>query len=231
MDNNNSYAQSTARQVDAGLRAHMQTIYNRMSLGVLITAVTAWFVASSPALLQLFLGGPQAYVVMLAPLAIIWFGFRPDRMSSKQLMMAFIGLSIVYGISFSVIAVVAEVGTIARAFFVSAGMFAGLSIYGYTTKKDLSGMGTFLVMGIWGLVIASLLNIFFQSTMMQNVIAGVGIVAFSGITVWKTQELKNMYSPSYGDELNSRIAWSGALTLYISFIALFQYIMHFMNQR
>ena len=227
----NSFAQSRGTSVDAGLRAHMLTIYNRMSLGVLITAITAWFVSSSPMLMKLFLGGPQMYVVIFAPLAIIWFGFRPDKMSSKQLAMSFVGLSILYGITFSTIAFMADVGTIARAFFVATGMFAGLSIFGYTTKKNLSALGSFCVMGIWGLLIASVIGIFFPSSLMQNMIAGLGIVAFSGITAWKTQELKDMYSPHYGDEINSRISWSGALTLYISFIALFQYILHFMNSR
>lgn len=230
-ENRNTYAQSRETTYDAGLRRHMQNIYNRMTVGVLITAITSFLVSSSPMLLKMFLGGPQAYIVMFAPILVLWFGFRPDRMNSKQLMMAFGAISVLYGISFSVIFLAFAGETIARAFFVATGMFAGLSIYGYTTKKDLTALGTFAIMGVWGIFIASILNMFFHSPVMQNVIAGVGIVAFSGITAWKTQALKEMYSASYGDEMNSRIAWSGALTLYISFIALFQYILHFMNQR
>jgi len=217
--------------IDAGLRSHMQSVYNRMTMGVLITALTAWIVASVPALQALLMGGPQAYIFIFAPLAIIWFGFNPQTMSSGKLKISFIALSVVYGITFSVIAMIADVGSIARAFFVATGMFAGLSIYGYTTKKNLDALGSFAVMGIWGILIASIIALFWPSEMLQNVIAGVGIVAFSGITAWQTQSMKEMYHPSAGEEANSRMAWSAALTLYISFIALFQYILHFMSQR
>lgn len=227
---------STARtregtDIDAGLRNHMQSVYNRMTMGVFITAVTAWLVSSIPALQVALMGGPQAYIFLFAPLVIMCFGFNPMTMSSSKLKLSFIALSVVYGITFSVIAVIADVGTIARAFFVATGMFAGLSIFGYTTKKNLDALGSFCVMGVWGILIASIIGIFFQSPMMQNIIAGVGIIAFSGITAWQTQSMKEMYHPSAGEEANSRMAWSAALTLYISFIALFQYILHFMNQR
>lgn len=231
--NNSRYslAQSRERSIDEGLKSHMQRVYNRMTMGVLVTALTSWVVSSSPALLKLFLGGPQAYIIMFAPLAVLWFGFRPERMSSKTLMLSFIGLCVLYGISFSVIFIAFAGETIARAFFVATAMFAGLSIFGYTTKKDLTALGTFAIMGIWGILIASILNIFFASPMMQNMIAGIGIIAFSGVTAWQTQATRQMYSASHGDEMNSRMAWSAALNLYISFIALFQYILHFMNQR
>lgn len=232
IDNNPSTQTAQTRSTttyDAGLHRHMQNIYNRMAVGVLVTALTAWAVASTPALFSLFFGGPQIYVVIFAPLAIVWFGFNPMRMSSQKLMLSFLAISVLYGISFSAIAMVVAQETIARAFFVAAAMFAGLSIYGYTTKKNLDGMGAMMVMGIWGILIASVLNMFFQSSGMQNVIAGLGIIAFSGITAWQTQSMKEMYSPSSGEEANSRMAWSAALTLYISFIALFQYILHFMN--
>ena len=232
------YQNSTVRtrEVDEGLRQHMNNIYAKMTAGVLVTAITAMVVGSSPFLLNLFLGGPQAFVVMLAPLAIIWFGFRPDRMKASQLRLTFFGLSVLYGISFATIAVMASADAafgvaVAKAFFVATAMFAGLSIFGYTTKKDLSAMGTFIVMGIIGLVAASVMNLFFQNAMMQNVIAGVGIVLFSGVTVWQTQMMKDMYNPSMGKEMSERMGWAAALNLYISFIAMFQYILHFMSQR
>ena len=227
--------QSTTR-MDAGLRKHMNNIYARMSGGVLITALVALVVGSSPALLQLFLGGPQRYIVMFAPLAIIWFGFRPEKMKASQLKMAFFGLAIVYGISFAAIAAIATADpafavAVAKSFFIATAMFAGLSILGYTTKKDLSGMQTFLSMGIIGLVAFSVMSIFFQSTMMSNLIAGAGILLFSGLTVWQTQAMKQMYSPDMPAELASRMGWAAALNLYISFIAMFQYILHFMSNR
>jgi FtsH-binding integral membrane protein len=226
----------TKTEINEGLRKHMNNIYAKMSLGVLVTAIVALVVGSSPLLLNLFLGGPQRYIVMLAPLAIIWFGFRPEKMKASQLQLAFFGLATVYGISFAAIAAVATADAsfaiaVAKAFFVATAMFAGLSIFGYTTKKDLSGMQTFLGMGIIGLVVVGLMNIFFQSSMLANLIAGAGILLFSGLTVWQTQDMKRMYNPNLPAEMAARMAWAAALNLYISFIAMFQYILHFMNQR
>lgn len=227
---------SASREMDAGLRKHMNNIYARMSGGVLVTALVALVVGTSPFLLNLFLGGPQRYIVIFAPLAIIWFGFRPEKMKSSQLMMAFYGVAVVYGISFAAIAALATNNpafaiSVAKAFFIATSMFAGLSIIGYSTKKDLSGMQTFLSMGIIGLVGFGVMNIFFQSSMMSNLIAGAGILLFSGLTVWQTQDMKRMYSPNMPAELAGRMGWAAALNLYISFIAMFQYILHFMNQR
>jgi FtsH-binding integral membrane protein len=237
-----SRAGTQARTYDAGLRAHMGRVYNRMALGVLVTALTSYLVASSQTLLLLFLGGPQAIVVALAPVAVLWFGFRPETMSSSKLRISFFLISALYGISFSAIAAMAAndaafAADVARAFFIATGMFAGLSVFGYTTKKDLTALGTFAIMGIFGVFFLSLINIGFSfftdmdMTFMSNVIAGIGIVAFAGLTAWQTQATKEMFNPAYGDEANSRMAWSSALTLYISFIAMFQYILHFLNQR
>lgn len=221
---------------DAGLRAHMQSVYNRMTAGVLITALTSWLVSNSPALMQFFLGGPQMYVVMLAPLAILWFGFRPEKMSPSQLMLSFGLLSVVYGISFSVIFLVYTKTAIAQAFFMATALFAGLSVFGYVTKKNLDALGTFAVMGVWGVFILSIGTMIAGAmgadiTMMQTVISGIGLLAFSGITAWQTQTTKEMYHPSHGDDANSRMAWAAALNLYVSFIAIFQYILHLMNSR
>lgn len=217
---------------DAGLQAHMQMIYNRMTMGVLVTAVTAFLVSSVPALLALFMGGPQAYIVMFAPLAIIWFGFNPMTMSADKLRLSFFAISVLYGISFSVIALVFTGEEIFRAFFVATGMFAGLSIFGYTTKKNLAGLASFAVMGVIGVLVMSILNMFiFKSAALFDLISAIGIIAFAGITAWQTQSMKEMYSPAHGAEGNSRMAWSAALTLYISFIALFQHILHLMSQR
>jgi FtsH-binding integral membrane protein len=222
--------------MNAGLRKHMNSIYAKMAGGVFVTALVALAVGSSDQLLNLFLGGPQRYVVMFAPLAIIWFGFRPETMSASKLKLAFYGVAIVYGISFAAIAAVATSNpafavTVAKAFFVATAMFAGLSILGYTTKKDLSGMRTFLSMGIIGLIALSVINIFTQSTLLGNLIAGAGILLFSGLTVHQTQQMKQMYHPNTAPEMAARYAWAAALNLYISFIAMFQYILHFMNQR
>jgi FtsH-binding integral membrane protein len=222
---------TAASGVDAGLRDHMQRIYNRMTLGVFVTALTSWFVANTPALLQFFFSGPQVYLVMFAPLAVIWFGFNPMTMPASRLRVSFLILSVLYGISFAVIFLAFTHESIARAFFITAGMFAGLSIYGYTTRKNLDSMGSLAVMGIWGVFFLALLNIFVHSTLMQNVISGMSILAFSGLVAWQTQTMKEMYNPSYGDEGNSRMAWAAALNLYVSFIALFQQILYLTSNR
>lgn len=222
---------SQASTFDAGLKAHMQRIYNRMTMGVLITAVVAYFVGNSQTLLTLFLGGPQAFVVMLAPLAVVWFGFNPAKMSSNGMRNAFILLSALYGISFAAIFQVFTGESIARAFFIATGMFAGLSIYGYTTKKSLSGLASFAMMGIWGALILGLINIFVQSSAMGNIVSVISIIAFAGMTAWETQNMKEIYSPRADAEMISRMSWLGSLNLYISFVAMFQSILHLLGNR
>lgn len=226
-----SRAGSRSTVVDAGLREHMLRIYNRMSVGVLVTALVSYFVGSSPELMQAMLGGPQRWIFILAPLAIVWFGFNPAKMSSSAMRIAFMALSVAYGVSFSAIFAIFTGESIAKAFFVAASMFAGLSLFGYTTKKDLTGMGSFMIMGMWGLLILGLINIFVESSLMSNVISAVGIIVFAGLTAWETQNLKEMYSPRMDPEIASRLSWIGALNLYISFIAMFQHVLHFMGNR
>ena len=224
-----SSSQSTT--FDAGLRAHMSRIYNRMTLGVLVTAVIAYFVGNSEELLTLFLGGPQKWVVILAPLAIVFFGFNPAKMSSKGMSISFFLLSALYGISFASIFAIFTGESIASAFFIATAMFAGLSIVGYTTKKNLDGMGSFAIMGIWGVLILGLINIFIGSSVMGNIINVVSIIAFAGLTAWETQRMKEMYSPRADAEIMSRMSWLGALNLYISFVAMFQSILSLMGNR
>lgn len=222
---------SQAVGFDAGLKAHMARIYNRMTLGVLVTAVISYFVGNSPELLQLFLGGPQKWVVMLAPLAIVFFGFNPAKMSSKGMSVSFFLLSALYGISFAAIFAVFTGESIAKAFFIATSMFAGLSVFGYTTKKNLDGVGSFAVMGVWGVLILGLINIFVGSSLMGNLISVVSIIAFAGITAWETQRMKEMYSARADAEMMSRMSWLAALNLYISFVAMFQNILHLMGNR
>ena len=239
MSDNFGYQQPSVQRagvnVDAGLKAHMQSIYNRMTAGVLITALTAWLVSNSPMLLNFFLGGPQMYIVIFAPLAVLWFGFRPDRMTSKQLMASFGVLSVLYGISFATIFLIYTQSSIAQAFFMATALFAGLSIFGYVTKKNLDALGTFAIMGIMGVFIVSIGTMIasafgVQTGMMQTIISAVGLLAFSGLTAYRTQTMKEMYRAGSADA-NSRMAWAAALDLYISFIAMFQYILHLLGNR
>ena len=229
-------SRGSAVSYDEGLRAHMQRVYNRMTTGVLVTGIVSWFVGNSPALLSFFFSGPQKWIVMLAPLAVVMFGFRPDRMSPAQLQLSFIVLSVLYGISFGTIFAVFTDASIAQVFFMATALFAGLSIFGYVTKKNLSGMGTFLVMAMIGLLVVSLgtagaaafgMNV----SGLQPIIAGAGLLIFSGLTAYETQQTKEMYHASHGDDANSRMAWAAALNLYVSFIAIFQYLLQFMGQR
>ena len=178
--------------LDIGLRNHMQRIYNRMTVGVLITALVSFYVGHNEELLKMIFQTPLKWVVMLAPLGIVMFGFNPARMQASALRLSFFALSVLYGVSFGAIFAVFTGESIAKAFFVAAGMFAGVSLFGYTTKKDLSGLGSFAVMGIFGVLILSVVNIFMQNSMMSNVIAGVGIIAFAGMTAWETQRMKEM---------------------------------------
>ena len=144
---------------DAGLKAHMSRIYNRMTLGVLVTAVVSYFVGNSPELLAMVTGGPQMWIIALAPLAIVFFGFNPAKMSAQGMSISFFALSVLYGLSFAVIFRVFTGESIASAFFIATSMFAGLSIAGYTTKKNLDGVGSFAIMGVWGALILGLINI------------------------------------------------------------------------
>jgi FtsH-binding integral membrane protein len=221
---------TSAVSYDAGLRSHMNRVYARMSFGVFLSAVVSIFMANSPELMKLFLSGPQAYVVMFAPVAIVFFGFNPAKMSSNTLRLSFIAISVLYGISFSAIFFMYNVGDITRAFLLATIMFSGLSIFGYTTKRDLGPMATFLFMGVIGVFAMSILNgFFFKSEGMADIISLVSIVAFSGITAWETQNMKLMYNAANGEEGNSRIAWSGALSLYISFVAIFMNLLRLMG--
>lgn len=223
-------------QIDEGLRNYMNGIYARMAAGVLVTAIMAFAVGSTPALFNLVMGGPQAYIFIFAPMAVMWFGFNPVTMSPAKLQGAFFLISALYGISFSGIAVMATqqpgfIYDVARAFFIAMGMFAGASVYGYVTKRNLSGMKQFLMMGIWGVLILGIMSIFIKSSGFSMMISAIAIPIYAGLTVWKTQELKNMYLAYNSQGSLDKVAWAGALTLYISFIAMFMHILNLLSAR
>lgn len=224
--------------VDAGLKAHMQAVYNRMTMGLAITAVVAYIAGHSMGILQIITNPVVSLVLALSPLALIWFGFRPDRMEARKLQATFVLLSVLYGLSFATIFLVYIPADIVRALLMTTIMFAGLSIYGYTTKRDLGPIGVFCVMGMFGLLAFSLLamlgaafNLVEVSSGINNVISIATIVIFAGLTAFETQQTKEMYNPAHGTEGNSRLAWMAALNLYISFIALFQSLLQLMGNR
>lgn len=223
-------AQAEAAQIDVGLRQYMLKVYNYMASGVALTGIVAMLVASSPAALQLIFGTPMKWVVLLAPVGMVFFlAFRINHMKASTAQAVFWVYAGLMGASLASIFVVYTGTSIARTFFISAAAFAGLSLWGYTTKKDLSAFGTFLIMGLIGLIVASLVNMFLQSSMMQFVISAAGVLIFAGLTAWDTQKIKEMYWEGDGHEIAAKKSVMGALTLYMDFINLFLFMLRFLG--
>mgnify|MGYP001799395840 FL=1 len=246
-------SQTQAAQIDAGLRAHMNKVYGTMSVGMLITALAAWAIAglsitTVPNEFQIgadkyltSLGytlfvSPLKWVIMFSPLAFIFFGWGAlmRRGSAATVQLGFFVFAAVIGISMGTIFMIYTPYSIAQTFIVTSIAFAGLSLWGYTTKKNLSGMGTFLMMGVIGLIIAMVINIFLQSPAMMYAISMIGILIFAGLTAYYTQDIKNTYimHASHGDqEWLDKAAYDGALSLYIAFLNMFQFLLMFMGQQ
>lgn len=217
---------------DEGLRRHMLRVYNFMVGGLGVTGLVALLVASTPALSTLIFGTPLKWVVMLAPLGFIMvLSWRFERMSASALQGLFWAFCGVMGLSMASIFLVFTGASVARVFFITAAMFAGMSLWGYTTRADLSKMGSFLMMGLIGIVIAGLVNIFVGSSALQFAISVIGVVIFTGLTAYDTQRIKEEYAEGYGREANSKLAVMGALSLYLNFINLFQMLLQLMGQR
>lgn len=217
---------------DEGLRKHMLRVYNFMTLGLGVTGLVAFLVASTPALYVPIFGSPLKWVVMLAPLAfVLVLSWRFDRMSSGALQGLFWAFCAVMGLSMASVFLVFTGASVARVFFITAAMFAATSLWGYTTKTDLSRMGSFLMMGLVGIVIAGLVNIFIGSSALQFAISVIGVVVFTGLTAYDTQAIKEQYAEHWGEEANAKLAVMGALSLYLNFINLFQMLLHLMGQR
>ncbi len=220
---------------DAGLNAFFRQVYNTMTIGLVFTGLVSWIVAHSPALLNFFYGTPlMSIVVTLAPLGFLFFGFTPRRiysMSAAGMAGMFYAFSGVFGISLAYIFMAYSGESIARVFFITAATFASMSIYGYTTKKDLSSFTSLLMMGLWGVFLAFLVNLFLHSSMLNFVASAIGVLVYTGLVAWDTQRLKETYSSAGGGEANSKLAIMGALSLYINFITLFQLLLSFMGNR
>ncbi len=228
---------AVAADFDAGLRAHMLSVYNYMISGVLLTGMVALAMAYTGAVSALFhplTGAPSilGWAVMLAPLAFVFLlGFRIQSMSEGKAQTLFWAFSAVMGLSMSTIFLRYTGTSIATTFFATAAAFAGLSLYGYTTKRDLSGLGTFLIMGVVGLLVAMLLNLFLGSPALAFVISAVGVLIFAGLTAYDTQKIKEMYAYVAGTEMAGKSAIMGALSLYLDFINMFSFLLNFLGQR
>lgn len=231
---NQAPAYATGVNVDAGLQAFMQRVYNTMGIGLAVTGIVAFFVSQSEAAMQTIFGTPLQWVVIFAPLAYLFLGLTPRRiagMAAPTVKMHFVIFSGLMGLSMSALFAVYTGESIAKVFFITAATFAATSIYGYTTKRNLAGMGSFLLMGLIGIVIASIVNLFLGSEMTAFIVSILGVVIFTGLTAYETQMLKETYAYGAGREANDKLAYMGALSLYLSFVNLFQSLLHLMGNR
>jgi uncharacterized protein len=218
-------------EVDAGLRAHMLRIYNYMASGLALTGIVA-YVAAASGFYSTIAQTPLIWVVMLAPLGFVFaLSAGLERMRGSTAQALFWAFSAVMGLSLASVFLVFTGASIARVFFITAGTFAAMSLWGYTTQRDLSAMGSFLMMGLIGIVLASLVNLFIGSSALQFAISVIGVVVFTGLTAWDTQRIKEMYWESDGAELAGKKAIMGALALYLDFINLFTLLLQFMGAR
>ncbi len=214
---------------DAGLRKHMLSIYNYMTSGVLLTGIVA-LLSYTQGLAYSFATGPLMWIVALAPLAVVFaMSFGANRFSEGTLKIMFWVYATLMGLSLSTIFLVYTGGSIAVTFFATAAAFAGLSLYGYTTQRSLSGLGTFLIMGVVGLIVASLVNMFVQSAPLMYAISFIGVLIFAGLTAYDTQKLKEQYVHLRGTDWAGKAVVLGALNLYLDFINMFMFLLRFMG--
>lgn len=218
---------------DAGLRKYMLSVYNYMASGVLLTGIVAMLFAGS-AIGQDILtnGGLLRWVIIFAPLAFVMvLSFGINRLSTGAAQALFWGFATVMGLSMASIFLVYTGESIALTFFSTAAAFMGLSLYGYTTKRDLSGFGTFLIMGVVGLFVAMLLNLWLQSGTLNLVISAIGVLIFAGLTAYDTQKIKSMYAYVAGTDMMGKTVIMGALNLYLDFVNMFSFLLSFMGSR
>ncbi|MBB4291779.1 hypothetical protein GGE16_003849 [Rhizobium leguminosarum] len=229
----------TGEMIDQGLRAYMLKVYNLMALGLAITGVAAYlsfqFAFANGELTafgQAIYVSPLKWVVILAPLALVFFlSFRIHSMTVSAAQTTFAIYAALVGLSLSSIFLIYTGQSVVQTFFVTAASFGALSLYGYTTKRDLSAMGSFLIMGLFGLIIASLVNIFLASSAVQFAISVLGVLIFAGLTAYDTQRIKELYLEADDVAVAGRKAIMGALTLYLDFINLFMFLLQFMGNR
>jgi len=221
-----------AAHMDVGLRKYMMRVYNYMASGVALTGAVAAGVASSETLMAAIFGTPLFWVVALAPLGfVIFLSARIHKIQASTAQMLFWVYAALVGASIASIFVVYTGESIARVFFISAASFAGLSLWGYTTKKNLTGMGNFMIMGLFGIIIAGLVNIFLESSALHFAISAIGVLIFAGLTAYDTQRIKAMYYAGDDSETAGKKAVMGALSLYLDFLNIFLFLLQFLGNR
>jgi len=222
-------------QIDQGLRTHMNKVYGLMSVAMLITAGVAWAVGTNETLINAIFGSPLKWVVMFLPLVLVFaFSAMINRLSVAAAQLFFYVYAAAMGLSISFIFAAYTGTSIAHTFLVTSIAFGGLSLYGYTTKRDLSGMGTFLMMGLIGLIVASVVNIFLASSALAFAVSVIGVLIFAGLTAYDTQAIKNEYIEHavHGDQdWMAKSAIMGALRLYLDFINMFLFLLQFLGNR
>ena len=221
---------------DVGLRSYMLSVYNYMASGILLTGIVAMLFApyARDALFNQAGTGmnPLGWIVTLAPLGfVLAMSFGLNRMSTSTLQLLYWAFATVMGLSMSTIFLAYTGVSIAQTFFAVSAGFAGLSLWGYTTKKDLSAWGTFLIMGVVGLIVAMVINLFLQSTAMGLVISALGVLIFAGLTAYDTQKIKSMYAHVAGTDMMGKVVIMGALNLYLDFLNMFLFLLRFMGDR
>jgi FtsH-binding integral membrane protein len=237
-------AAGQAAAIDAGLRAYMLRIYNYMAAGVALTGVVAYFTfqaavvntgAGQLALTsfgQMIYGGPLMIVLFLGTLGIVFFlSFRINKLQATTALALFMLYAGLLGLMLSSVMLTYTGASIARTFFISAASFGALSLYGYTTQRDLSPIGSFLIMGLFGLILAMIVNIFLKSSGLEFAISAIGVLIFAGLTAWDTQKIKEMYDANDDGTVSGRKSVMGALTLYLDFINLFLFMLRFLGDR
>ena len=244
--NQRSFTKTTDQVViDEGLRAYMLKVYNYMTTGLLLTGLVAYFFGKASIVTDelgqiigitsigaMLFDSPLKWVVMLAPLGFVFYlSARINKMSVSSAQITFWIFSAIMGLSLASIFIVYTQASIARVFFISSGTFAAMSLYGYTTKKDLTKLGGFLFMGLIGIIIASLVNLFFQSSALHFAISVIGVLVFVGLTAYDTQSIKNMYYAGDSESVGGKKALMGALRLYLDFINLFIMLLRLFGQR
>jgi FtsH-binding integral membrane protein len=240
-----SFGADRAVAIDQGLRAYMIRIYNYMAAGVGLTGVVAWLTFNAAAVTdasgklvgltafgQAIYSGPATIVLFIATLGLVFLiSWRVDRLQPSTAFALFMVYAAMLGLMLSSVFLAYTGTSITRVFFISAASFGALSLYGYTTQRSLSAMGSFLMMGLIGLIIAMLVNMFLKSTGLDFVISAAGVLIFAGLTAWDTQKIKEMYDPQEDGTAVGRKAVMGALTLYLDFINLFMFLLRFLGDR
>ena len=230
-----SSASISSANIDAGLRTHMNKVYALMSIGLFLTGGVAYIVGNNETLVMSLFTGMSRWVVMFAPLVVVFaMGSMINRLRASTAQLIFYAFSALMGLSISYIFMIYTSVSIAQTFLVTSIAFAGLSLYGYTTKRNISGMGSFLIMGVIGLIVASIVNIWMQSPALMYAISVIGVLIFAGLTAYDTQKIKNTYiqmAQNGQNEWIEKSAIMGALSLYLDFLNMFMFLLHLFGNR